>query len=99
MFWPDLCSRFRKNAYQEGQTVTSEPGSYPPTAENEHRLLNLLTVATLNLALLRRHMDCHPEGLSAEMRETVERLGRAHRAMVAELRERPYDGGSTSPPS
>ena len=98
MSWPDLCSRFGRNARKEGQTVTSEPGIYPPTAENEHRLLNLLTVATLNLALLRRHMDCYPDGLSAEMRETVERLGRTHRAMVAELRERPHDGGSASPP-
>ena len=65
--------------------MTSEPGSYSLNAEIEHRLLRLLSVATLNLALLHKRLD-RPESFSAEQaQEIMAQITQTHREMVALL--------------
>ena len=65
--------------------MTSEPGSYSLNAEIEHRLLRLLSVTTLNLALLHKRLD-RPESFSAEQaQEIMARIAQTHREMVTLL--------------
>jgi hypothetical protein len=86
-FWLELCEGADWNAQQEGQTVMSETGRYPLSAEAEHRLLTLMTVANLNLALLRKHLQRPETHNRDENIAVITRIERAQRSMVDIIRE------------
>jgi len=63
-----------------------------PDETSQHRLLTLLTVASLNLGMLERELDQDETSASVRMRVLVARIAQAHRAMIDVLRDPPSDG-------
>jgi len=85
--WPKLCDGASRKTQQEVQAVTSENERFPLNPETEHRLFTLMTVANLNLALLRKHLQQPETHNRDENIAVITRIERAQRSVVDIIRE------------